>query len=294
MARMKGNGHCHSFNGDGKMDIMARDEVTGELFVFPHSGAFRGTETFLEPVLIGQNFHFQRDHYLVRTIDVNGNGYADVLGMSMKPMNDNPGIWLYPNTGGLNGLHTLTGPIRISGSRDDKKWETLGIADVDLDGCDDMFGREQDAGNVDAFFNRREVRENDTYDRSEHRLVTVDVDDFPFAMADITGTGRPDLLVKRANGDLDVYEFAHNTSGAGPWWRGEGRWFTIGRGWSKYHIVAVSDIDLDGRPDLLAMGADGNLVAYLHNGKFDPDQPLATLGAPEVVATGWQNFDLVS
>lgn len=273
---------------------MARDEVTGELFVFAHSGSFRGTETYLDPVLIGTDFHFQRDHFLVRTIDINGNGFADVLGMSMRPMNDNPGIFLYPNTGGLNGLHTLAGPIRISQSRDDKKWETLGIADVDLDGCDDMFGREQDAGHVDAFFNRRTVRENDTYDRSEHRLVTVDVADFPFAMTDITGTGRPDLLVRRANGDLDVYEFANDNPGDGPWWRGAGRWFTIGQGWDEFEIMTVTDIDLDGRPDLLGLRADGTLVAHLHNGKFDPEQPLATLGAPEVVATGWQNFSVVS
>ncbi|WP_433390893.1 hypothetical protein [Micromonospora sp. KLBMP9576] len=276
------------------MDIMVRDDTTGELFVFPHSGSFRGTETFGSPELIGTGFDPVRDHYLVRTIDINGNGYADVIGLSMKPMNENVGIFLYPNRGGLNGLDTLGDPVRISGARDDKKWETLGIADVDLDGCDDMFGREENAGNVDAFFNRREVRANETYDRSAHRLVTVDVDDFPFAMADVTGTGRPDLLVRRANGDLDVYEFAYDDSGAGPWWRGEGRWFTIGRGWQEFEIVTVTDIDLDGRPDLMGLRADGTLVVHLHTGGFDPDRPSATLSAPEVVATGWQKFSVVS
>lgn len=293
MARMKGNGHCHSFNGDGRMDVMARDDVTGELFVFPHSGSFQGTETFGEPVLIGTGFDPLRDHYLVRTIDINGNGYADVLGLSMRPMNSHHGIFLYPNKGGLDGLDTLADPIRISGARDDKKWETLGIYDVDLDGCDDMFGREQDAGNVDAFFNRREVKENETYDKAAHRLVTVDVDDFPFAMADITGTGRPDLLVRRKNGDLDVYEFAHDESGDGPWWRGEGRWFTLGRGWQEYEIITVTDLDLDGRPDLMGLRGDGTLVAHLNNG-WDPSAPRDTLGAPEVVATGWQKFSVVS
>lgn len=293
MARMKGNGHCHSFNGDGRMDVMARDDVTGELFVFPHSGAFQGTETFGEPVLIGTGFDPRRDHYLVRTIDINGNGFADVLGLSMRPMNEHHGIFLYPNTGGLRGLDTLAGPIRISGARDDKKWETLGIYDVDLDGCDDMFGREQDAGNVDAFFNRREVKENETYDKAAHRLVTVDVDDFPFAMADITGTGRPDLLVRRKNGDLDVYEFAFDESGDGPWWRGEGRWSTLGHGWQEYEIITVTDLDLNGRPDLMGLRGDGTLVVHLNNG-WDPSAPRDTFGAPEVVATGWQKFSVVS
>ncbi|WP_309113855.1 VCBS repeat-containing protein [Saccharothrix sp.] len=290
---MKGNGHCHSFNGDGRMDVMVRDDVTGELFVFPHGGSFQGTGTFGEPVLIGTGFDPRRDHYLVRTIDINGNGYADVLGLSMRPMNEHHGIFLYPNKGGLNGLDTLADPIRISGARDDKKWETLGIYDVDLDGCDDMFGREQDAGHVDAFFNRREVKENETYDKSAHRLVTVDVDDFPFAMADITGTGRPDLLVRRKNGDLDVYEFAFDESGDGPWWRGEGRWFTLSRGWQQYEIITVTDLDLNGRPDLMGLRGDGTLVAHLNNG-WDPAHPQDTFGAPEVVATGWQKFSVVS
>ncbi|MEH1101750.1 FG-GAP repeat domain-containing protein [Micromonospora sp. CPCC 205561] len=291
---MSGNGHCRSFNGNGMLDIMARDDVTGNLLVFPHSGSFRGGETYGEPVLIGTGFHETRNHALVRPIDVNGNGYADVIGVSVSHMNETHGIFLYPNRGGLNGLDTLGEPIRISGSRDDKKWETLGIADVDLDGCDDMFGREKDAGNVDAFFNQRQVRQNETYDRTAHRMVTVDVEDFPLAMADVTGTGRPDLLVRRANGDLDVYEFAHNTSGEGPWWRGEGRWFTLGRGWQEFTQIAVTDIDLDGRPDLLAVRADGTLVVHLHTGKFDPDRPAATLSAAEVVATGWQKYSVVS
>ncbi|WP_256442403.1 VCBS repeat-containing protein [Micromonospora sp. C31] len=291
---MYGNGHCRSFNGDGRMDIMARDDVTGELLVFPHSGSFRGSETFGEPVLISTDFHPTRNYGLVRPIDVNGNGYADVIGVSMSFMNPTHGIFLYPNKGGLNGLDTLGEPIRISGARDDKKWETLGIADMDLDGCDDMFGREQDAGHVDAFFNQRQVRQNETYDRTAHRMVTVDVEDFPLAMADVTGTGRPDLLVRRANGDLDLYEFAQNTSGEGPWWREEGQWFTLGRGWQEFAHVVVTDIDLDGRPDLLVVRADGTLVVHLHNGKFDPEQPSATFSAPKVLATGWQKYSVVS
>ncbi|WP_089001693.1 FG-GAP repeat domain-containing protein [Micromonospora echinofusca] len=294
VARMSGNGHCRSFNGDGRMDIMARDDATGHLLVFPHTGSFRGSETFDKPELISTSFHPQRNHVVVRPIDVTGNGYADVIGVSMTYANATHGIFLYPNKGGLNGLDTLGEPIRISGARDDKKWETLGIADVDMDGCDDMFGREQNAGNVDAFFNQREVKQNETYDRTAHRLVTVDVNDFPLAMADITGTGRPDLLVRRANGDLDLYEFAHNTSGEGQWWQGEGRWYTLGRGWQEFAHISVTDIDLDGRPDLLAVRADGTLVVHLHNGKFAPDRPDATMSAPEVIATGWQKYSVVS
>jgi hypothetical protein len=113
-------------------------------------------------------------------------------------------------------------------------------------------------------------------------------------MADVTGTGSPDLLVRRANGDLDLYEFARNTTGDGPWWRGEGRWFTLGRGWQEYEILTVTDLNLDGHPDLMGLRADGTLVVHLHRGGFDPERPTATLDPPQVVALGWQKYSVVS
>ncbi|MEV4466859.1 hypothetical protein AB0J51_24935 [Micromonospora echinofusca] len=43
MARQKRNGDRHSSNGDAKTDVMVRDDVTAEPFVFPHSDFFRHT-----------------------------------------------------------------------------------------------------------------------------------------------------------------------------------------------------------------------------------------------------------
>lgn len=292
MAEMIGNGHCHSFNGDGRLDILARSVSTGDLFVYPHSGSFRGTRTYEEPVKIAENFHFLRDHYLARTIDVDGSGRGHVLAMSGLKYNPYAGIFLYPNLGGLNGMKTLGERIHISGSRPDRSWESMGIARL-TPGPDVMFGREKDKGHVDAFLPRGEVVEGETFDKTPHRMVDVSVDDFPFAMADVTCTGRPDLLVKRANGDLDVYEFATDSSG-GVYFPGVGTWHTVLRGFDV-DVFAVTDVDLDGNPDLLALRKDGTLHAYVHNGKFDPERPLATFAPePEVVATGWTDYNSIS
>ncbi|MEU4774934.1 hypothetical protein [Micromonospora sp. NPDC023644] len=53
MARQKRNGDRHSSNGDGKTDVMVRDDITAELFAFPHSDFFRATGTGTEPELAG-------------------------------------------------------------------------------------------------------------------------------------------------------------------------------------------------------------------------------------------------
>lgn len=294
MANMPGNGHCHSFNGDGKIDILAVDANTGELFVFPHSGRFQGTRTYLDPVKIADNFHLRRDHAVVSSIDVDGSGRASVMGLCHEEFNGKTGMYLYPNKGGLNGMDTLGERILISGPRADRKWETIGIADLDFDGCDDIFGREKGGGNVHGFFNRREIVENDTYVREPVLMLTVEEDDWPLGMADFTGNGRPDMVVRRANGDLDLYEFAVNETGDGHWFRGEGRWFTVSRGWNDFELIAVTDVDLDGRPDMLAKGDDGVLLAFQHSGVFDPDRPLSLFREPRAVATGWQHIGSIS
>ncbi|MEU7935571.1 hypothetical protein [Micromonospora echinofusca] len=53
MARQKRNGDRHSSNGDAKTDVMVRDDVTAEPFVFPHSDFFRHTQLGAESELTG-------------------------------------------------------------------------------------------------------------------------------------------------------------------------------------------------------------------------------------------------
>ncbi|GAB3973530.1 hypothetical protein [Plantactinospora veratri] len=49
-----------------------------------------------------------------------------------------------------------------------------------------------------------------------------------------------------------------------------------------------------GRPaDLLGLLPDGTPLAYAHRGVFDPDDPLGTFHEPVVVATGWNEYDIL-
>ncbi|MFF3546779.1 FG-GAP repeat domain-containing protein [Streptomyces platensis] len=289
MPAMIMNGHCKSFNGDGKRDLLVRHDTSGELLVFPHSGKFDGTRTFLDPVKIGTDFSWEK-HLIIRTIDIRGNGLASVLAGSEESVNtDHPhGVYLYENKGGLNGLNTLSEPIRMSGRRDDGRiWESIGVADVSGDGKDDTFGRESELGHVDWFRNTGNVVENDTFDKTPQRLTVTEPTDFPFGMADVTGTGRLDLLILRDNGDLCVYEFPPGPDGFVGDGAGQGTWYTVGNlgaDWNPLEdALAVTDIDLDGKPDLLVRQRDGVLVAYAHSGTFDRKKPMNTFHPPVAV-----------
>lgn len=289
MTRMKANGHCHSFNGDGKPDVMARRTSTGELFVFPHSGRLQGTGTFLEPVKIGEGFSPER-YSIVRTVDISGDGRAHVLAVSGYDDPEPHGLFLHVNKAGLNGMDTLAPAMRISGRRSDLRWETLGIADLNGDGVDDMFGRRGDAGEVDGFLNRGAVVEHETMDRNNILMTTMSADDFPVAMADFTGNGQLDVLVLRGDGDLAVYEFPPGQPADRPPSGDDGRWHVVARDWHRMQFVTVTDVDLDGNPDVLGLEEDGTLAAHVHTGTFDPDRPLETFAGPQVVRTGLEDY----
>ncbi|MEO3801066.1 VCBS repeat-containing protein [Nonomuraea sp. B1E8] len=296
MAPNFANGQCRSFRGDGLPDLLVRDTETGELFVHPHSGEFNGTDTFRAPVKIGDGFGWWR-FFFVRAVDASGDGRADICAFSTSEYDINPGengefgFFLLRNLGGPGEIGPFAEPLRVSSKRDDgREWETIGFADVTGTGTDDTFGRGKNAGNIDLFPHRDQgVVRNDTYDKEPVRLVDVDVDDFPVAMADFTGNGTPDLLVRRANGDMDLFEFAGK-----PGTTAEGTWHTVARGWQDMRIMTLTDIDLDGRPDLLGLRPDGTLDAYAHSGVFNPQAPLDLFREPVTVATGFGKYDVVS
>lgn len=296
MAPNFANGQCRSFRGDGRPDLLVRNTETGELFVYPHSGEFRGTGTYDEPVKIGERFGWWR-FFFVRAVDASGDGRADICAFSASEYDINPGengehgFFLLRNLGGPGEIGPFAEPVRVSGKRDDgQEWETIGFADVTGTGTDDTFGRGKDAGNVDLFPHRdRGVVKNDTFDKDPVRLTEIDVDDLPVAMADFTGNGTLDLLVRRANGDLDLYEFAGPPGKAT-----DGTWHTVAHGWDDMRLMTLADIDLDGRPDLLGLRPDGTLEAYRHSGAFDPGRPLDLFREPVTVATGFGKYDVVS
>lgn len=72
--------------------------------------------------------------------------------------------------------------------------------------------------------------------------------------------------------------------------KGAGEWYTISRGWDGVRAIDITDIDGDGKPDLLALRVDGTLVAHVHQGVFDPERPLSTFREPVAVAVGWNDF----
>ncbi|MFI8104115.1 FG-GAP repeat domain-containing protein [Streptomyces sp. NPDC086023] len=98
---------------------------------------------------------------------------------------------------------------------------------------------------------------------------------------DFTGDGRPDLIA-RSGGTLYLYPGTGNATA--PF----GARVTVGTGWNTYNqIASPGDLTGDGRADLVARDAGGNLYRYMATGKTGT----STFGARVLLGSGWNTFE---
>ncbi|MEU9941501.1 FG-GAP repeat domain-containing protein [Streptomyces lavendulae] len=274
-----------SFNGDGRQDLLVRNARTGELFVFPHSGAFKGTETYGAPVLIGTGFG---SHLWLCAGDLTGDGTADVVCIT-----DDDRCLIFLNQGGLDGLNTLGEAIHVGGKPPERTYDTIALGDLTGTGTVDIIGRVQGTGEVHRILHSGKIDGGETFAPPQDFAVLA-ATDLPVGLADVTGSGEPDLLVRHADGALSCYEVYADGKGASAEPLGQGVWHRLGAGWNDASVIDITDVTGDGRPDLLALHQDGTLVVHRHSGAFDPENPGATFLPPVTLATGWVDFDIVS
>ncbi|MFE5716260.1 N-acetylmuramoyl-L-alanine amidase [Streptomyces sp. NPDC056501] len=100
---------------------------------------------------------------------------------------------------------------------------------------------------------------------------------------DMTGDGKPDLIARDKTGVLWLYK---NTGGSPNPYATRGQ---VGGGWNTYNVmVGPSDLDLDGKPDLIARDAAGDLWFYKNtNGYPNPYATRVRVGG------GWGIYNLI-
>ncbi|MFI2225838.1 N-acetylmuramoyl-L-alanine amidase [Streptomyces fradiae] len=102
------------------------------------------------------------------------------------------------------------------------------------------------------------------------------------APGDVTGDGRADLIARDTSGGLWLYQ---GTGGAAAPYSARS---SIGTSWQIYDaLIGPGDLNRDGRPDLVARDAHGQM--WLYQGRGSATAPFATRAA---AGTGWQGYDL--
>ena len=102
-----------------------------------------------------------------------------------------------------------------------------------------------------------------------------------FSPGDFTGDGRSDILAVRSSGDL----FLYRGNGIGGF---SGSGVKIGSGWSGFtRLFSPGDFSGDGRADVLAVKASGDLFLYRGNGLG------GFSGSGSKIGSGWSGFTKV-
>jgi RHS repeat-associated protein len=276
-------------NGDGKSDIVFRNDQTGEVFLHTLNGLSVGPISASITTLSDLNWR------VVASGDFNGDGKADLLmqhavtaDATMYLMNGNTvlsstvvyggqnGSWrvvaaadfnndgkadiLYYNTqtfevyvGLMNGTAVINhGSLGSPGTAD---WKIVAVADMDGDGKADIVWRHVTTGDVYVW------RINGTTGLPGIGLGTVaDLDWKIVGAADFNGDGSTDLL------------WHHNTTGLVFIWFLNNGTFSSAAGVTtvsdlNWRIVGTGDYNGDGKADILFRHAvTGEVFVYLMNG----------------------------
>jgi FG-GAP-like repeat len=217
------------FSGDGKSDLIFRNNSTGQINAWLMNG---GTRT-ADAALVGAG-NWSVSH----TADFNGDGKADIL---FRNDDGSVTVWL------MNGLNPI-GQIGLIGA--DPNWRVTHVGDFNGDGKADLLWQNTN-GAVTLWLM------DGTTVISRIGLLGATAEWSVSHVADFNGDGKADLLWRNTNGAVTIWLMnggsAISTAG-------------ILGATSVWRVSHTADLNGDGKADLLWRSTDGSVSAWLMNG----------------------------
>ena len=260
-------------NGDGLADAVVRDPgaASGTLRVYAHDGAITGNP-WQTPASLGGAWDFA-DVLLLG--DVTGDGRLDLV--ARDPQVGNGTLWIYPHNGATTGNPWTT---RSSAGTGWNAHGLLQLGDMTGDGRLDLVTREQgNANGTRWIYPHNGASTGNPWTEPRYWAGTGWNIGNVVLLADVTGDGKPDSILRDGSSSLWIYP--HNGATAANPYTSR---FSAGSGWDLAKTLLVGDANADGHNDLLAIDETGTLWVYPSSG--------ATSGNPFTVAryaagTGW-------
>lgn len=178
-------------------DVLARRVSDGALVVYPHSGTFNGLSTLTPPVVIGYGWNIMTSIVLA---DVTGDGFDDILAYDTS---DN--LWLYPHSRVFNGTSTFSARVLVRQGRLGWLYSTEWTNDFP-----DLVTNFVATGDMQDAPHQRRVDGTGTWRQASTQIsanqFTGDLLDI-LILADLSGDGRDDVVVRGLDGSLVVFPF---------------------------------------------------------------------------------------
>jgi Ca2+-binding RTX toxin-like protein len=243
------------FNGDGRSDILWREQGAGQLTIWNGQGSSWAENSY-------SNNTVSSDWTIAGVGDLNGDGRDDIVWRQ-----DRGAFSTWQSTGtGFNTNVTYDSSVAPD-------WKIVGLADFDGDNKDDLLWRNQGSG---AFSIWRST--GDGFTPNTYYDAGVDTSWHIDGLADFNGDGKDDIL------------WRHDGDGALTTWQSTGSDFTLNvyddaSVAPVWQVANTGDFDNDGKADLMFRNvADGTFTTWESNGNgFDPN-----VASVSSVGTNWQ------
>jgi hypothetical protein len=243
------------FNGDGRSDILWREQDAGQFTVWNGRGNSWAQNSY-------SNSTVESDWTIAGVGDLNGDGRDDIVWRR-----DSGAFSTWQSTGtGFNTNVTYDTSVAPD-------WKIVGLADFDGDNKDDILWRNQGSG---AFSIWRST--GNGFTPNAHYNVSVDRSWHIDGLADFNGDGKDDIL------------WRHDGDGVLTTWQSTGSDFNLNiyddhSVSPVWQVANTGDFDNDGRADLMFRNvADGTFTTRESNGNgFDPN-----VVSDSSVGTNWQ------
>ena len=213
------------FSGDNQNDIVWQNAATGQLGIWRMRGTeLLGGEMFTPGSVADSNWK------IVGTIDSNGDGKRDLLWQHDSGL---VAVWT------MNGTTMVSGDLLSASTTADPRWRVVATGDLDLDGHEDILWQHQN-GTVAVWYMRGLTMLSGEIitSLSDARWRVVGTGDF-------NQDGRLDLVWRHsATGEVALWYMNDRQQISGTtvdFWVADTNW----------EIVAVSDLNADGRPDFI-------------------------------------------
>ena len=235
------------FNSDGASDILWQNHATGLLSAWRMSGVdlLQGVMLTLPngstPAIVSDT-----QWRIVGTSDFNGDARTDLLWQHDQGW---VAIWF------MDGERQIAGHLVTESPLSDLGWRIVATGDVDGDGMADILWQHTDGRVAAWYMNGWRYRMGDviaSLGDANWRVVGA---------SDVNGDRRLDLVWHHAaRGDVAVWFMANKVLL-------DGVQVNSSQADTNWHIVAVSDIDRDGAPDLIWQNVStGELAAWMLDG----------------------------
>jgi len=252
------------FDANNFADIVARQELTGEVRVYQTDGMGAWANRDIAPW-----GNFSDMNVMEKAGDLNGDGFADLITRASA----SGALYLYPG----DGDGTLGARVQIGSSWNEMSAIASGY-DFDVDGKVDVVAREKSTGDLWLYpgDGNGALRPRVKIGTGWNTLREIT------AAGDLDHDGHPDILaIHKTDGCL--YFFGGKGTG------GVKNSVKVGCGWEGMDVLAaIGDMNLDGHIDFLARRAsDGHLLLYrgTGTGSFRPVVDVSGgFGAKDILA----------